>query len=1025
MKHTISLILLLAAVCLPAKAQITLLGSDPDSLKWRIRKTEHFNIIYPEILRMEDVGYCTASLEGFRESVGRSLGMMPGQYQLRKTPLVLHPANIYSNGSVLMAPERMDFYTTPDPYDSDPMPWLKLLSIHESRHLAQLQAGFRGVFRWGYFVLGELVPGAFAGVYPGLALMEGDAVVAETALTKAGRGRTADFLNYMQVAFSEGDWRNFYRWRYGSFKRYTPDYYKVGYLTVAGARTLYDDPLFTARYFDNVVRRPLRTRHFQRTLKQASGKNLRKSFREIEQYFNDIWEDEAAGRAPFTPSEKVSGEKPRFPVNYRGNVAAEGWLYTVKSSYTLSPRLVRINPETGEEADLGPFASTTSTLRYDSSLRRIWWSESRGDIRWELGGTSVICWLDLEDLSRHTLTEGSRYFNPVPCGDKLVVLEYPVGGGTTPVLLDPRTGEECCRLPLSGEQEGVQLTETAFLDGRIYALGLDDEGFAIWRNDGTWSRVSDHSLSKIRQLTPDGGRLRFVSDRDGSNEFYSFDPVTGECLQLTSLRFGGSDFAALGDKIYYSATTSDGKELFSLPADSLSCRPVSIADVHSYPVADKLSAQEASLAGQGAGSPAVAEFSQDKPYRKAGHLLKIHSWAPFYFEYDEIMALSGDAEADYAGLGATLMMQNDLGTSYGSAGYNLGYDGGWKHSGQLKYIYSGWWPVLEADLNIGGRERSMTGWRDMGLHGERYAVTSSNPEGGTFMSARFRAYVPLNFSKGGVLEGLIPELSYGISNNLFNRSVVRKEYSGALDGSAGFSAFTGAEEGTLVPLQSLKLSVRGYRMLPTARSQVYPSLGIGAEAGWSSMPGIGRFFSDNVYLYAYGYLPGLLEEQGLRLSFRSEISTGFGSAVGRRSISCVPRGAEGGADDYLAGRYATRGRLTADYAIPFYIGDISFLSPLIYVRNFVLTPHFDLSFAGNMRDYDWTGHGEGAAKGFKLPLWCAGFDFTASVANFVWAPFDGRVGFRVDWNGGPLFNTLKDADLVSRTSVSMIFNMDI
>ena len=49
-------------------------------------------------------------------------------------------------------------------------------------------------------------------------------MAAETGLTMSGRARSADFLGYMRLAFSEGDWRNFYRWRYGSFKHFAPDY---------------------------------------------------------------------------------------------------------------------------------------------------------------------------------------------------------------------------------------------------------------------------------------------------------------------------------------------------------------------------------------------------------------------------------------------------------------------------------------------------------------------------------------------------------------------------------------------------------------------------------------------------------------------------------------------------------------------------------------------------------------------------------------------------------------------------------
>ena len=93
-----------------------------------------------------------------------------------------------------------------------------------------------------------------ASLYGNQAFFEGDAVVAETALTQSGRARTADFLEYYRFALEQGDYRDYYKWYYGSIKNYTPTYYTSGYMFVAGMRTLYDDPLFTQRFYSNIFR---------------------------------------------------------------------------------------------------------------------------------------------------------------------------------------------------------------------------------------------------------------------------------------------------------------------------------------------------------------------------------------------------------------------------------------------------------------------------------------------------------------------------------------------------------------------------------------------------------------------------------------------------------------------------------------------------------------------------------------------------------------------------------------------------
>ncbi len=1030
MKRLLTVIALILC-SFPLTAQITQLGEDPDSLKWMSRKTEHYRLIFPQQLRQNDVDYMSWALEFERERVGRSVGMTPGQYHFGRTPVILHPANIYANGSMLWTPKRMDIYTISEPYDTDPMPWLENLSIHESRHLAQLQFGYRKPFRPLNYIFGELWPGALVGLYTNMAIIEGDAVAAETGLSLTGRGRTADFLNYMQVAFDRGDWRNFYRWQYGSFKRYTPDYYKLGYLTVAGARTLYDDPLFSARYFNNARRHPLHIGNMKRTLKQASGKKFRKTFREIEEYFHDIWEEEAEAREPFLTGEPLAEKAPRFPEIYRGLTAAEGAIFAVKAGYSVPSTLVRIDPETKEEEALGAFAPETSALRYDAATRRIYWTESRSDIRWTLAGTSVVCYYDLADGSRHQLTSGTRYFNPTPLGDTVAVVDYPVEGGTTVVLIDASTGEEVSRMPLAWNLYDIQITEVARLDGTFYALGLNMDGFAVWRYEGgEWKRFSSPTRAKVRQLRATDDALTFVADIDGSNEWYRMDPATGETVRLTSLRYGGTDFVCCNN-IWYTATTATGKSVFSVSADSLAAVPVEIYDVHRYPVADKLSEQEKALVGV---PPALRPYEEetDKPYHKGLHLVKIHSWAPVCFDYDAIESLSGDITYDVASLGATVLFQNDLGSSYGTASYGVApAKGGWRHSGHLKYTYTGLWPVIEATVDIGDRSAGQTTWKDVLYDGDRYAATSFAETGNPLLHASLQLYVPLNFSGGGYSRGVIPLLKYSVSNDLFNRGTVGVSYIRDFDGDLLGSSFTGAEKMDRVPVQSLQASIRAYAMRGTALSEVYPSFGGGVEIGYSGLPGLTGQFSDNIYFYGYGYLPGILEEQGLRLTFRAENSLRFGTAIGRRAISCAPRGMDSAADDYLAGRNAFRTRLTADYAIPFWLGDISFLSPMVYIKNFVFTPHFDMALAGNTRDYDWTGRGTAVSKGLSGPLYSAGFDFTANIANLFWVPFDGNIGFRLDWNGGlgsngrELFNTLKEGHYTDPFHFELLFSMDI
>ena len=173
--------LLLAAALLfgpVASAQFFQVGDDPFG-RWSEMGTEHFRIVYPEGMDSLARAYAV-DLERWRPLVGRSAGMDPGSLQWGRTPVILHPHNPYSNGSVAWAPKRMDLYTRPEAYGSIPQPWMTQLTTHESRHVVQMQLSYRRPFRWANYLVGEMWSGAIGAFYTPPVFLEGDAVVAET-----------------------------------------------------------------------------------------------------------------------------------------------------------------------------------------------------------------------------------------------------------------------------------------------------------------------------------------------------------------------------------------------------------------------------------------------------------------------------------------------------------------------------------------------------------------------------------------------------------------------------------------------------------------------------------------------------------------------------------------------------------------------------------------------------------------------------------------------------------------------------
>ena len=397
-------------------------------------------------------------------------------------------------------------------------------------------------------------------------------------------------------------------------------------------------------------------------------------------------------------------------------------------------------------------------------------------------------------------------------------------------------------------------------------------------------------------------------------------------------------------------------------------------------------------------------FSKPERYRKPLNILRFHSWAPLYFNYDRVRNLSGDLTYETASAGATALFQNSLGTAWGSVGYSFHkdpfagvYKDGshkYRHSGHILFTYSGLYPVFEfsADFNDNAAiqySRLITENRGR-VKEQVVGLLLDKPS----FQGSVKVYIPFNFSSGGWSRGFIPQISYAGSNDLFNKSLLDLSKNGI------FAVPDKSEEyhkGKNVYMQTLRASVRGYALRPVPPSGTFPRFGIGAEAGYSTRIMMDDLYSASAYCYAYGYLPGITLTQGLKLTARYQHQ--FKADLRRENaISVAPRGFENSSAEYVIRNFSyDHLKFTADYAIPLWFGDISFLSPVAYIKNFEITPHFD---------YTMFSLGKGLTDG---GLFSAGASIVAKLANLLWIPYDCSIGITASYNGGPSFNVIKNS----------------
>jgi len=990
--------------CENISAQFYTNGADPGFVKWSTVSTQNFKLIYPVGLDSLAREYGKA-LEKWYSPVGGSIGYRPNQQYKRPVPVILHAYNATANGSVAWAPRRMDLYTVMDAYSSESMPWITNLAIHESRHLSQMQFGKDGFLKVGHWIVGEMWTGALSAAYPNQAFLEGDAVTAETALTKSGRGRSADFLEWYRVSFDKGDMRNYYQWRYGSQKKYTPNHYTIGYLSIAGTRYTYDAPSFTDRYFERVTHGfPIRFNNFQKTIKEYSGKRLAKSFSEIESSFKNIWEEEDRNRLAPISVTRLTEQSKRYTTYLDGTFVHDNFI-AVKSSLTQPSTLVLITPE-GNEYKLHSFSGGTSKLAFSPTTQRIYWSENIKDPRWDLSMKSLIRYLDNNGKKIKNLTTDGRFYNPSVSADglRLSAVNYPIEGGSSIVILDAQTGDVLYQI--DSPRKDIQLVETAWFKTAIFASGISEEGYGIYKfSDDKWITVLTPNPSKIKNLQSYENGIAFTCDMTGVNEIYSYSD--GNLSQLTSTKYGASDFAIKDNEIFFANLDSDGK---SIVKTSLTPVVQNLTySAHTYPIADKLSTQEKTL-----GTASLfrdATFSDVKRYRKVPHLPHIHSWSPIYFNYNNIDDLSFDYTYEDVSLGATLLFQNNLSTLQGSLGYSLHQDSYnseiWRNSLHLNLLYEGLYPVFELNVSFNDRDHIQYGWKEVN-YGDDHKVTlkgSLIPQ--PAVNGDLKVYVPLSFSNGGWQRGIVPQINYSFSNDYFNTSKISTNYNYFFD-NGGFQNFTGATEGKNILRQSATVSLRGYVIRPKTSSTIYSRLGVGFEAGYRTRFGVSDVYNSNAYFYTYGYLPGIHPTHSIKVTAITQQQIGDG-LYRENAIKTMPRGfANSSLTSYLGTYEKNQAKITVDYAMPVLPVDWTFLCPWFYIRNFEVIPHADFSPIS------------------KGSIYTVGTDLNVHLGNFLWLPYDTTAGISINFNGGSAYNALSGivADL-SKSYIGFHMNVDL
>ncbi len=918
-------------------AQFYSQGQDPSGIDWKQINTENFQIIFPSDYA-EQATYIADVLEHVYEFGTSGLNHKP-----KKISVIVHNNTVVSNGFVSWAPSRLELFTTP-PQNNDAHDWMESLIVHEFRHVVQIDKLNQGLTRIIYWLTGEQGVGAVLGLYVPLWFLEGDAIVAETALTNSGRGRMPRFEQGLRAQVLDKKVYSFDKAVFGSYKNHVPNHYELGYQLVANARHHYGkdswDPVL-----NNVARHPYSIFPFSWGMRKSMGISKDKHYKSTMSYLDSAWTKQKS-LTHVSEIKHISTENKLYS-NYENVFFVNNKTFiALKSGLKDIPKVVIVDKAGNEEVLFTPGSVMPGSFNYGAG--KIVWSEFRRDPRWDQRSWAEVHIFDVKTGERKKISHKTKWFAPAvsPDGKYIAVIETDEKNVNSLVIIEMETGAEVNRY--QGENNDFLMTpEWNGLGSEIVVVALDSRGkrLDVVNLDSAYFETvlpaSNVDISKPRFW---GSHLFFNGTYSGIDNIYLLDRKNDKVLRLISSEYGAvnADLSPSGMDFVFSDYTAEGYKIGLV--DITEIAEIDITDIENHAVNffEAFAEQDESIVKPE--NIARNEY-EIKNYSKLANLFRLHSWAP----------LVVDAQRQELRTGASLLFHNNLSTSFLFAGYE--YD---VNEGQGKvfvdYNYYGFYPVLSFYYERGGRTGS---YIDRYEEQQTFYYTQQSYSG--------RSFVPLSFSYRHYYYGITPSVAY--QNILFSPAKTAP-------------AFIETQN-----MHSLEYRAFAYIYRKTVKRDLRPKYGQVFDISFRHGPfgeyNLGEAFGAR----STSFLPGLFGHHSLRIIAGFQQINSGNSYFGYQSFLRYPRGITGQKHNELQ-------TVSLDYAFPFAYPDWS-LKYVFYLQRLSANLFFD--YASGIENTENESNGNGEIISVHDEFMTSGIDLTADLhfLRFI-APM--RIGPRVGYN---------------------------
>lgn len=670
------------------QAQYYNTGDENSSIKWRQINTPKFQIVYPDFYETKAQEFASV-LDTLYGVIGKSLKTTP-----TKVPYLLHTNTAYYNGLSVWAPKRIELWTTSSPANY-PYPWSWQLAIHEGRHAVQVYALNKGASKTLINIFGEHIYGALIAAFIPTWFLEGDAVVAETALTPTGRGKTPDFNMYFKAQVLDKGRYSYDKALLGSMKDYVPDSYVLGYHLVSFGRELYGKDIW-ADMLENVGKNFWKLQTFGRSEKRGINIKSEKLYNQMMDTLYKRWAEEERINVETLPliAIKKLGKTKKYYTNYSSpKQINDSTLVAIKTSSFKTTKLVSITLK-NEKDILSPGIILHSYI--DAKDNHLLWSEYKPHCRWEHENYSDIFEYDIKAKTYKQITFKKRYYNPKynPYNLNIIAaVEDDSLNNQHLVIIDKTDGEIIKKFNNKEEYAKFSYPYWSSDNSEIYLIKSDRNGKSLIKynvyNDKQ-TTVIPSSFNNISKPIQYKDRLFFIGDYDNTYQVYSISLKDSSSLltQHTQSSFGVMDFIIFNDSLVLSDYSGDGKVITHQRL--LDIRTVSLnTPSKTFHQADVITKQEDFIFSQNHIKDTIWE---SKKYSKLSHLFNFHSWAPLYI----------NAQSQDINWGVSAFSQNLLSTSVFEGGFKYIFADK-KEEYFVNYTYSGFYPIIKASFKYGRR----------------------------------------------------------------------------------------------------------------------------------------------------------------------------------------------------------------------------------------------------------------------------------------------------------------------------------